>query len=416
MSKDQALASASSPRSTSTVSVLSLASILYFSEGLPYGIVTEFFPLYMRLQHAQLVAIGMLNAVAAAWTFKVLWSPLVDLYGTYRRWITGALAGLTVSMLMLAAAPSSLGAGFWVILTLLTLASATQDIAVDAFTIRTTPKDLVGPVNSVRLAAYRAGIIVGGGGLAAFGSRFGWRNAFLAGALLTAALLVFTTRIPKARGNTQVRLDLAGGLKQWLRRPAARTLLLIVFLYKLGEFAIASMVKPFWLDRGYSVVEIATVTTVLGVTLTLAGALAGGVVVARIGVYRALLWLGLAQIVSNLGYAFVSTFDGGRTAMYVAAVLENFALGLGTAAFLALLMLICDREHAATEFALLTATYGLARTAGGILSGYVSQYFGFTAFFWVTVALGIPALLLLPLVRSEVADAENERLEEALPA
>jgi PAT family beta-lactamase induction signal transducer AmpG len=109
---------------------------------------------------------------------------------------------------------------------------------------------------------------------------------------------------------------------------------------------------------------------------------------------------------SNLGYAAVATMNAGRWAIYAAAVVENFGFGLGTAAFLAFLMAICDRERAATEYAMLTATFGLTRALIGPVSGWIAQHAGYPTFFWSTVFFGAPALFLLPLVKDVIADRE----------
>src|SRR5689334_24028722 len=113
-----------------------VTAALLFSEGLPYGIVTELMPLYLRVQHVALTAIGSLSVVGLAWTLKVFWSPLVDLFGTYRRWIAGAVITMLLVMAAFATMPDTIAAWFWVLIALFTIASATQDIAVDAFTIR----------------------------------------------------------------------------------------------------------------------------------------------------------------------------------------------------------------------------------------------------------------------------------------
>ena len=149
----------------------------------------------------------------------------------------------------------------------------------------------------------------------------------------------------------------------------------------------------------------------IGVIVSVAGAVAGGAIVARIGLYRALLALGVAQTMSNLGYAIVSSIHAGRWAIYAAAVVENFGFGLGTAAFLAFLMALCDRERAATEYAMLTATFGLTRALIGPVSGFIAQHLGYPTFFWSTVFFGLPALLLLPRVRGVIltlSDSEGE--------
>jgi PAT family beta-lactamase induction signal transducer AmpG len=381
--------------------VFSFASILYFSEGFPYGIVNELAPVYLRFQHVELKVIGLATSVRLAWTLKFLWSPLIDTFGTYRRWIAGALIGITLSLAGIAATAGHVTIAFYVFLALLTVGSATQDIAVDAFTIRVTPKELLGPVNSIRVTAYRIALMLGGGALAALAGYAGWHAAFVTAAVVSAAIFLFTWSLPDDRGARAERANLIGDLMHWLTRPKAAILLLIVFLYRLGEFAVVTMIKPYWVDRGYSAAEIGTITSVVGVIVSIAGVMIGGAVVAKLGLYRALLYLGIAQITSNIGYALVATFNAGRWAIYAAAVAENLGYGMGVAALLAFLMAICDRERAATEYALLTAVFGLTGTLMGMASGYIAQYAGYTFYFWLTVFLGVPVLFLLPLIKNE---------------
>jgi PAT family beta-lactamase induction signal transducer AmpG len=380
-----------------------IAAVLYFSEGLPFGIVKELIPLYLRVAHVELRVIGLASSVSLAWTLKFFWSPLVDTFGTYRRWIAGALVAIIASLGALAFLPAHVTIAFYVVLAVLALGSATQDIAVDAFTIRATPSSLLGPVNSIRVTAYRIALMVGGGALAALAGRAGWRIAFGAAAAIAVLILIFTTMLPDDRGERTERANLFADLEHWLRKPRAGVLLAIVFLYRLGEFAIVTMIKPYWVDRGYSPAEIGTITSVVGVIVSVIGVIIGGWFVARFGLYAGLLWLGIAQTASNLGYAIVATIAAGRWAIYVAAVVENLGYGVGTAAFLAYLMSICDRDRAATEYALLSAVFGFTGTLMGIVSGYIAQYAGYPAYFWLTVFLGIPVLFLLPRIRNEAS-------------
>ena len=384
-------------RRRTTLFLGSVAAVLYFSEGLPYGIVRELVPAFLRFQHVGLPTIGDLSSVAAlAWSLKLLWSPLVDTFGSYRRWIAGALVAVALSLIAMSATSVPL---LYVFVATLAIASATQDIAVDAFTIRATPQNLLGPINSIRVAAYRVALIVGGGALLALADRTGWRVVFIVAAGLAAAIFVFALSLPDDRGQRAERPRLLRDLAHWLQRPHAPALLAIVFLYRLGELSIVPMIKPYWVDRGYSATEIGTITGVVGISVSIVGTIAGGWVVARIGIWRSLLWLGLAQNASNLGYALVATAAAGKWAIYAAAVVENLGYGAGTAAFLAFLMSICDRERAATEYALLTAAYGLTGSMMIAASGYIAKYAGYPFFFWLTVFLGIPALLLLPKVK-----------------
>jgi PAT family beta-lactamase induction signal transducer AmpG len=378
-----------------------LAGVLYFSEGLPYGIINELAPVYLRINHVRLEEIALLSSVGLPWTLKVFWAPLVE-FGTYRRWIAGALLVLTILMASLAVL-SPVSPIFWIVLIALAVASATQDIAVDAFTIRATPSDMLGPVNSLRVMAYRAAIMVGGGGLAALAGYAGWSAAFYTAAALTAGLLAFTFFVvPDDRAEKSQRPGFFDDLSQWLTRPRAGAIVAMVLLYRLGEFAIVPMIKPYWVDRGYSVTEIGTITTVVGVTVSVAGAVLGGLFISRFGLYSGMLWLGLSQVVSNIGYGVVSSAGAGRWAIYAAAVLENLGFGLGTAAFLAFLMSVCDKKRAATEYALLTALFGVTRSLMGSASGWLAHHMGYAPYFWLTVALGVPALFLLPTIREDV--------------
>jgi PAT family beta-lactamase induction signal transducer AmpG len=165
------------------------------------------------------------------------------------------------------------------------------------------------------------------------------------------------------------------------------------------------MVKPFWVDRGFSQEEIGAVSTTLGALATIAGAVAGGTYVARRGIARALLVLGVFALASNLGYAAVAAHpELGRTGMYLASLAESFCGGLASAGFLAFLMRICEKDHAAVQYAGLTALYALPGTLAGAVSGWAVQLAGYAAYFAITALLAIPALLLVAATREWVGD------------
>lgn len=381
--------------SQSTWFVLATAGVLYFAEGLPYGLVNDLFPLYMRTHGATLTEIGMLSAIGLVWTLKIFWAPLVDRVGTYRAWMSGALVAILATMVAFAVSGASTGAPLWILLTILVFASATQDIAVDAYTIALTPADLLGPVNSVRVTTYRIAMILAGGGFAIVATAMGWRTVFLGAALLVVVLVGFSRSIPVLQRVSVERVTVIDGIRRWLNRPNAMAFVLLVLLYRLGDSALMPMIRPFWIDHGFTAAEVGSVTTGAGILLTVAGAWVGGWFVSRAGMFRALLWLGVAQAGSNVGYALVATMGAGRPGFYSAAVVENFCGGLGTAAYLTLLMRLCDKRFAATEYALLSALYVLTRSIAGSASGILATSMGYAGFFWLTVALGAPALVLL---------------------
>ncbi|HEU4888721.1 MAG TPA: MFS transporter, partial [Thermoanaerobaculia bacterium] len=192
-------------------------------------------------------------------------------------------------------------------------------------------------------------------------------------------------------------------LLTWLARSGSLLLLAVILLYRLGDNALTPMIRPYWVSRGFSATEVGNVTTTLGMICTILGAIAGGAFVTRYGVYRGLLVLGVIQMLSNFAYAFVATTNAGRPALYGAAIVETFCGGLGTAAFLSFLMFICDRDNAATEYAMLSALFAVARTFAFALSGYFAQDLGYAKYYWLTAALALPGLALLPRIRDRLS-------------
>ncbi|HSP34233.1 MAG TPA: MFS transporter, partial [Thermoanaerobaculia bacterium] len=268
---------------------------------------------------------------------------------------------------------------------------------------------LLGPINSIRVTAYRIALTAPGV-LAVAGQYYGWPHAF-AIAAIAAVVVLCSVALQRDDGGLKpaaTHLDFLHAFKHWLLRPQAGVLLAIAFTYRLGELTIVSMIKPYWVDRGFSPAEIGTITSIVGVVVSILGAILGGALLPKLGIYRGLLVLGIAQCASNIGYAVVSMIHAGRWSIYAAAIVENLGYGLGTAAFLAFLMSICDRERAATEYALLTAAYGFTGTIMASASGWLVKAMGYSGFFWLTVFLGLPALVLIPLVREQIAAAEAE--------
>lgn len=386
----------------SRVTIPALAVILYFSQGFPYGIVSETVNLYLAFAKIDLTTIGLIGSVGLIWTFKFLWAPLVDTAGTYRAWIFGALIVLALALAALGMLPPASGP-FWIALVVLVFASATHDIAVDALAIRVTPNELLGVVNSARVASYRAAMLVAGGGVAILADRLGWRGAFLAAAFVPLLILVIVFFVaPRESGIRREHENPLRALVDWARRPGAAMLIAVILLYRFGDNALTPMIRPYWVMRGFSATEVGNVTTTLGMICTILGAIVGGAFVTRFGVYRGLMTLGIVQMLSNLAYALVATTEAGRPALYGAAIIETFCGGLGTAAFLSFLMSICDRDNAATEYAMLSALFAVARTAAFAGSGFAAERLGYASYYWLTAALALPALALLPRIRNRV--------------
>lgn len=436
---------------------LTWIAILYFAEGFPFGIAYKVWPVYFRLHGVSLQDIGLMALLFIPYTVKAAWAPFVDRYGARQRWIATAelaLAGITIGLVVLD--PSRADWRLWVVLLAFTLASATQDIAIDGYAVDVaTPADS-GPINGMRVAAYRAALLATGGLMLILADHVPWPMLWITSALLFAAMAGVTLLSPRvARGRPQaserrpgefltarvglfaltvallvitwqrdwpalwLTLTVVAGtlfvasfldpvVLRWALQPAMLPVLVFGLVYKLGDNSMGRMIEPFWVDKGLTPTEIGLISSTLGVALTVAGALLGGWYIKRRGIFRALLWFGLAQLVSNFGYVAVAALALPRQSIYVASVVESFTQGLGTAAFLSFLMNLCDREHAATQFALLTATFSLGRDVAGAFSGIGVEELGYANYFMITTLLALPGLMLLPVVRRRIREEGAE--------
>ncbi len=385
--------------------VLFWIAVLYFAEGLPFGIAYDVWPVFFRVHGVSLREIGLMSLLSLPWTWKLVWAPLVDRWGCRQHWVTACLAVLGATTLAIvpqdASAPSFM---MWSLLLLFTTASATQDIAIDAYAVDVATPKTVGSINGTRVSAARVALMVGGGGVIFLADYVGWNSLWVALAVVFFVLAVAAWLSPRVPLEASERRHVVAPVLRWLLRWEMVPVLAFVLLFKVGDSTLGRMVKPFWVDQGYSLKEIGLISVSLGTVLTILGALAGGWLTNRIGIFRSLLWLGLAQLVSNLGYVLVAAVELPRESIYVASIIESFTQGLGTAAFLSFLMILCDREHAATQYAILSALFALTRDVAGAFTGIGVESLGYAAFFALTTALAVPALALLPLIRPRIRE------------
>lgn len=387
---------------------LGVVALLYFIQGSPLAILWEVLPVYLRLQGISLAAIGGLRLLELPYSLKVFWSPLVHRYGDRRWWICGCMAAvaLVVGCLPLVDG-AQVGWFLLVLLLVLTTLSATQDVAIDSYTVGLVGRDEEGPANGVRASAYRVALVAIGGGTVFLAAVLPWSSLYLLAAAVFAVLAALVLRVPRLDLPAAARSHWAAGFAQWIGNWRAVPLVLFVLTYKLGEFAIGPMVKPFWVDQGRSVFEIGLVPTTFGIVLGVAGALAGGAFISRYGIFRGVWVLGFLQAVSNLGYAFVAWGGLGRFGLYGASVFESFSGGLGTAAFLAFLMNVCDKEHATVQYAFLSSVFSLTGRLVGGLSGLGAEKAGYGNYFALTFLISMPAFALLPWVKSWIHEKDQ---------
>lgn len=392
-------------------------SILYFASGFPYGVFAELLPTYFRMYGISLTEIGLVSGLGFAWALKFLWAPMVDRVGTRKKWIVGTQVCLAVVLVMLSPLDaSSVSPATWVILGALAILSATQDVAIDAYSIELLERREMGAANGIRVTAYRLALIASGGLFVALAGSLGWRIVLLgcAGVMVVTALITLALPSPAILREKSVsvaqelRLAVWDPLRTLLSRPGMIGVLPFVLIFKLGDVALTPMVRPFWVDGGYSAEQIGTVVGTLGMVATVVGALTGGALTTRLGTFTALWSLGALQALSNLGYWLAAVQGATAPYMYTAAMVEQFTNGLGTAAFLAFLMALCDKRYAATQYALLSAIFVLTRSLASMASGRTTEILGYSDYFLFTFFLALPAFLLLPYVR-KVVGAEDVR-------
>jgi MFS transporter, PAT family, beta-lactamase induction signal transducer AmpG len=422
------------------------------------------------------------------YVLKFLWAPAVDFIGSRRHWIAAAQFIMAVLLIILMPLdPSNPGILLWTTLFALVVCSATQDVAIDAYTIEMLKTSEMGIANGFRQAAYRTAMMFSGGLFVAIGGHMGWGFTYIVAAAILLLCSVISLQLPNievSRPNFSVvdQFDFSGATRAFLSlmdikrlpwilcavaanlgfgllligpmkqsvltlaisivaefvgifffilirrlapvkdlvsRPGLVQVVLFILLYKLGDMALGPMVRPFWLDKGLSTNEIGLITGTFGVIAGMLGGLTGGLFMVRFGIFHGLWILGLMQAVSNLSYAWVAAFPTGNWAVYTASFIESFCGGLGTSAFLAFLMSICNKEFSATQYALLSAIFRITGILAGMLSGKATTHYGYAAYFAFTFFLSLPVFIFLPWAKrwipknGDSAEAEDNPITQA---
>jgi PAT family beta-lactamase induction signal transducer AmpG len=387
---------------------LGVIALLYFIQGAPAAILWELLPIYFRMHGVSLRAIGGLRLLELPYSLKFFWSPLVHRFGDRRRWILACMLGIAAVLFLLPWVDVA-GVGWLVLLLILALTtlSATQDVAIDSYSVGLVQREEEGPANGVRASAYRVALVLAGGGLVFLAAVLDWSALFIVAGIAFALLGLTTLAVPRLALPEQARSEWLHGFWGWAGTWRVIPLVLFVLTYKLGEFAIGPMVKPFWVDYGKHIwpapedlmFQIGLFPTSFGIALSVVGALMGGAFISRHGIFHGIWFLGLLQAVSNLGYSLVQWLDLGRYGLYGASMFESLSGGLGTAAFLAFLMNVCQKEHATVQYAFLSSIFSLTGRLIGALSGLGAERYGYADYFALTFLLSMPAYCLLPWVR-----------------
>lgn len=391
--------------------------LLGFASGLPLALTAGTLQAWLAVEAVDIKTIGLFTLVGQPYTYKFLWAPLMDRFtppflGRRRGWLLITQLALLGSIAFMGtldprASPWLLaGVAFAV-----AFLSASQDIVFDAYRTDVLRDAERGPGAAISVLGYRVAMLVSGGGALILADQFlGWSAMYLVmGALMGVGMLAtWFAPEPDRPGRPPETLSkaIAEPLKEFFSREGAWLLLVLIVLYKLGDAFAGSLTTAFLIQgAGFTATEVGAINKVLGLAATIMGALIGGAWMVRLGLYRALLSFGLLQAVTNLGFMLLAIVGKNYSLMVVAVGLENLCGGMGTAAFVALLMSLCDRRFSATQYALLSALAAVGRVYVGPASGVLVSALGWAPFFLLTFLIALPGIALLMLMRAQLAPA-----------
>jgi len=411
---------------------------LGFAAGLPFMLVFQTLSAWLRQEGIQRATIGMLAWVGLVYSIKFVWAPIVDrlklpllhrLLGRRRSWMLLAQVGVGLGLANLAHADPSSSVEFVALSALfIAFCSATQDIALDAWRIESAPPDMQGGMAAAYQLGYRVAIIAGTAGALWIASESGWRASYTTMAALMIIGIATTLLVREPEVSAQGERIEPAKVLEWRRAHAhwpawassltawilgsivepvadffrrygfAAGLLIFGFIggYRLTDYAMGVMTNSFYIDHGYTLKQVATIVKFFGVIASMVGVVVGGVIVAKVGVVRALVTGSVMIMLSNSGFALLATTDSPNvTGLAVVNMVDFIALGIHGTALIAFLSSLTSASHTATQYAVLSSLYALPGKLLMGTSGFVVEAVDYPVFFLYTASLSIPALLLL---------------------
>ncbi len=398
---------------------LVIVFLMGFASGLPLALSGATLAIWLTTAGVTLAAVGLFVTVGTPYTMKFLWAPLIDrvpipgltrLLGRRRSWMVAIQLCLIAAIVALGATRPE-AAPLWTAIMALAVAffSASQDIVIDAYRIEVLEPEQQGAGAAMTQAGYRVGMIASGAGALYLADALqDWFWVYVAMALLAAGGLVVALLAPipreaaplprKASVGAWLADTIAGPFEEFFTRSGAQTALLIlafILLYKFGDAFAGVMANPFYVRIGFSMSEIASVSKIFGVVATLAGVFVGGVLVKRYGVMTSLLVCGLLQMFSNLMFAAQAAIGADVGFLVLTIGIENLSGGMGSAAFVAYLSLLCNVAYTGTQYALFSSFMAFGRTWMSASSGWVAEQTDWVTFFVISTFMALPGLLML---------------------
>jgi PAT family beta-lactamase induction signal transducer AmpG len=409
---------------------MGLLLLLGFSSGLPILLINTTLNAWLTQAGLSTIAIGLFNLLNLPYSFKFLWSPFLDrfllpapgsLRGSRRRgWMALTQVLLLLSLGVLGFQDPAqtwlegLGlenlAQTWPGITVLTrpifvvgllvaFFSASQDIAVDAYRTDVLEEREMGAGVAIFVFGYRMALLVSSGVGLILADYLPWWQVYGIMALLMSIGVVTSFLAPEPENSTlkptSLRAAIIEPFKSFWQHRLALVILLFVVCFKLPDSLAGQMTPTFLLQTGFSTSDLGIIRSWIGLFATLAGAFVGGELVSRIGTYRCLFIFAVLQGIGNLGLGAIGLVGQNYPLLIGATIFDNMAGGMGTAAFLAFLMSLCDRQFSATQYALLTSLFAVGGILAGAGSGYLAAAVNWPLFYLITAVMAAPAMLFL---------------------
>ncbi|MBX2987802.1 MAG: MFS transporter [Bdellovibrionaceae bacterium] len=398
--------------------------VLGFSSGLPFLLTGGTLKLWLARENVDLSTIGHFGWVGMSYSLKFLWAPLLDRFnllglGRRRSWMMLSQLMLVLGLVFLGfLSPQQnlsliafvcIGVAFF---------SATQDIAIDAYRRELLEDSELGLGTTMGMYGYRIAMLVSGGigvslvGVEGWNLTWGqlyWLMAALMGLGFLTALLAPEPDVNPDHQPKTLMAAVVGPFQEFLRRDGALVVLLFVFLFKLGDALGGAMLNPFYVQMGYSNVDIGFIAKTVGLSSSLLGLLLGGIIIIKLGIYRSLWIFGVLQALSTAGFALITFTGPEKWALACTVVFEDISAGMGNAAFVAFIASICNRRYTATQFAILSSIATLGRNFFSGFSGDMVKVLDWANFFFVCGLIALPGLLMLFLMRRYQSEPLSEQ-------
>ena len=392
---------------------IAAVTLLGFASGLPLALTSGTLQAWMAVDGVDIKTIGIFALVGLPYTVKFLWSPMMDrfvppLLGRRRGWMIITQIALILGIAAMAFnSPKQAPLLMAALALAVAFSSASQDIVVDAYRTDVLREKERGAGAAVFVMGYRIAMLVSGALALILSDNIGWHNTYLllAGLMTIGIISAFFGPEPEEKIIPPKSLQEAiwGPLKDYFSRRSAVMLLLLIILYKLGDAYAGSLTTAFLIKGvGFTPTDVGTINKGLGLVSLIVGAMFGGALMARLGLFRSLLLFGVLQAVSNLSFMVLSWIGKSYGMLIFAVAFENLSGGMGTSAFVALLMSMCNQRYSATQYALLSSLAALGRIFIAPTSGFLVSAIGWPAFFFITTLTALPGLGLLWWMRKEI--------------